>query len=143
MSLQIENNINHILLATKLQSINKYQYAQYNINFYFIQFITIANNFIICIYSNYVEQNINGFLTEIKLVQQHFQKPILGIYITFFKISALEEKNIADENNKNYNKIINIYNADINRLTNMLMQILYTHNIYCYDNNDNIMMLNQ
>ena len=143
MSIQLENNINHILSLTKLQYINKYQYAQNNINLNFIHFITITTNFIICIYSNYVEHNINGFLTEIKMVQQYFQKPILGIYITFFKISAVEEKNILDENNQNYNKIINIYNSDINRLSNMLMQILYSHNVYCYDNSGNIMMLNQ
>jgi hypothetical protein len=105
--------------------------------------MTINHKFIICIYSNYIEQNITGFLTEIKIVQKYVQKPILGIYITFFKIPATEEKYINNENNQNYIKIVNIYNADINTLSNMLMQILYSYNIYCYDKNDDTIMINR
>jgi hypothetical protein len=143
MSIQLETNINNILLSTKLQTINKYQYIYHNIHFNFIDFIAITDKFIICIYSNYIQHNINGFLTEIKSVQQYFQKPILCIYITFFKININEEKIIADENKQNYNKIINIYNSDINKLCQKLMNILYSHNIYCYDNSDDCIILNQ
>jgi len=142
MSIQLETNINNILLSTKLQSINKYQYAYNNINLNFIDFMAIAQNFIICIYSNYIQQNINGFLSEIKVVQQHFQKPILGIYITFFKIPINEEKVISDENKNNYNKIINIYNSDINKLSHLLMNVLYSYNVYCYDDSQDVIMLN-
>lgn len=141
MSIQLENNINHILSLTKLQYINKYQYVYHNIHLYFIDFMTLTDNFIICIYSNYIYQDINGFLSEIKLVQQYFQKPILGIYITFFKINVNDEKIISDENKQNYNKIINIYNSDINKLTQKFMRILYAHNIYCYDSSDDCIML--
>jgi len=142
MSIQLETNINNILSSTKLQTINKYQYAYNNINFYYIDFMAITQNFIICIYSNYIQQNINGFLSEIKVVQQHFQKPILGIYITFFKIPINEEKVISDENKNNYNKIINIYNSDINKLSHLLMNILYSYNVYCYDDSHDVIILN-
>lgn len=142
MSIQLETNINNILSSTKLQTINKYQYAYNNINFYYIDFMAITQNFIICIYSNYIQQNINGFLSEIKVVQQHFQKPILGIYITFFKIPINEEKVISDENKNNYNKIINIYNSDINKLSQLFMNVLYSYDVYCYDDLHDVIMLN-
>ena len=141
MLIQLENNIYNMLSYTKLQSINKHQYAQYNINLNFINIMTITNNFIICIYTNYIGYNIDGFLTEIKLVQKHFKKKILGIYITFFKINIEFENIILNENNKNYNKIISLYNSNIDKLLNMIMQILYTHNIFCYDNSDDVIMI--
>jgi hypothetical protein len=141
MSVQLENNIYNILSSTKLQTIHKYQYIHYNINLNFIDFMVITNNFIICVYSNYIEQYIDEFLKEIFTVQQYFQKPVLGIYMTFFKIPNFDEQKISHINKQGYNKIINIYNSDINILSQKFLNKLYAHNIYCYDNSGDCIMI--
>jgi hypothetical protein len=123
--------------------INKHQYLYYNIHFNFINFIVITNNFIICIFLNHLQNNINEFITEINIIKNYFQKPILGIYITFFKISVNEEKSINDENKKKYNMIINIYNFNINKLSQLFMNLLYEYNIYCYDDMGDTFMITQ
>lgn len=130
----LEHSINNIIVSTGMQ----YLYlSQLN----YIGFICDAKDFIICIYTNNLFNNINGFLQEIYIIQQYYQKPILGIYCTFMKPLNSDEKIINNVNKKNYNKIINIYNSDINILTKMFVNILYEYKIYCYDASGDCIML--
>jgi hypothetical protein len=135
--MSLENYINNIILSTKLQYIHKYQYS-----LKFIDFICDTQYFLICIYANYLFHNIDDFLYELNIVHQYYNKPILGIYMTFIKISNQDEKKINNINKKyNIFNIVNIYNSNINNLLNLFIRTLYSYNIYCYDNSNDCIML--
>lgn len=140
--MSLENYINNIILSTKLQYIHKYQYNNL-FRFFYVDFICDTPNFIICIYTNYLFHNINGFLYELNIIQQYYNKPIFGIYMTFTKPSTQDDKKINDLNKKHYNifNIVNIYNSNISNLLNLFINILYSYKIYCYDYSGDCIMI--
>jgi hypothetical protein len=129
--------IYNILYSTRLKFIYKDIFVQYNIHLNYIDFILFNNNFIICISEN---NNINNFISEIDLISYQLQKKCVGIYLSMFKLTSLEEKLIIDENLKNINYYIYISGND-NKLIKNLLRNLYFLNIYCYDNSGDCIMI--
>jgi hypothetical protein len=130
-------NIYNILYSTRLKFIYKDIFVQYNIHLNYIDFILFNDNFILCISQN---NNINNFISEIDLISYQLQKKCVGIYLSMFKLTSLEEKLLIDENLKNINHYIYISGND-NKLIKNLLRNLYFLNIYCYYNSGDCIMI--
>jgi hypothetical protein len=131
------NNIWNIIYSTKLQFIYKNTFVQNNIYLTHIDFILFKDNFVICISRN---NNINNFIREIDLISYQLQKKCVGIYLSMFKLTTIEENIFINENLKNINYYIYISGND-NKLIKNLLRNLYFLNIYCYDNSGDCIMI--
>jgi hypothetical protein len=74
------------------------------------------------------------------LISYQLQKKCVGIYLSMFKLTSLEEKLFIDENLKNINHYIYI-SGNNNKLIKNLLRNLYFLNIYCYDNSGDCIMI--
>ena len=137
----LESQIYNILIKTHHQIIHKSQFYYYNAQFNYIDFILITPNYYICIYTNYLHHNIENFITEVNIISIQLQIQCIGIYFNLFRLTSQQEKLFIDENNKNINWFYFINGADINKLLHKFLKRLYYYGIYCYDNDNDCIMI--
>jgi hypothetical protein len=137
----LELDVYNILKKTRINKIHKTEFGIYNINFNYIDFILVTNNYYICIYTNHLYNNIKNFITEVNILSMQINTRCIGIYFNFFTMLPQQEKIFIDENNKYMNYFINISGTTNNKIINEFITTLYYYGIYCYDNENNCIML--
>ena len=113
-------------------------YSKYNFNIKGIDYILEHNNLLLCFQDkiNCNNNDINNFNSTLNLLKVEFNKfNLIGIYLTNKLSYCYKQK-------ANINNIIIINGENLYTIKYKLLEYLYSLNIYNYDNNNDIIMLN-
>jgi hypothetical protein len=144
---RFEDHIHSILIQTNLKILR-----EKDIRMNYLSYITgidhllINNDYCIAIQDKYVKSkkpsniDIHHFKTCVNDLSKIINMKIIGIYLSLLHPTTYAIESFNFENSLNKNEFYFINNEDPNKLTNSLIEFLYSKNIYLYEDEDLIMI---
>ena len=143
-----EDRIHYILKNTKLELYREKDIrSKYSSHISGIDHLLIEENYCIAIQDKHVRSkkptnnDIHHFKTCVNDLSRIIKKKIIGIYLSIMEPTGPAIKSFEFENKINNNEFLFINNKNIDILIYNFISFLYEKNIYIYENDDDIYML--
>ena len=143
-----ENLVHDLISKTKYPVLREKEIINiFGILSFGIDHLIILPEYNICIQDKWRDSkiqlsNINHFIKSCDKISEAENKKCIGIYLTKLGISKGGLEALEYENIKQKNFYLSLFDSDMNLLLEKLSNLLYSNQIYFYNSDGSIIMLN-